>query len=114
VFHAPLQLPRQSPSAAGGAWRECVTGSGAVADSGICCGFWYYTNDDELSDIVNGTVWSANEWEDGVANGNSVYAWHNQCTPAGLGVAIDNCFTNFNGGVAPTTASSTAWTSAPD
>jgi len=78
-----------------------VSGSEAVANSGVCCSFWYYTNDDELTDIVNGTVWSANEWEDGVANGNSVYAWHNQCTPAGLGVAIDNCFTNFNGGVAP-------------
>lgn len=71
--------------------------SGAVTNGSICCGFWYYTNDDELTDIANGTVWSANQWEDGVANGRNVYAWHNQCTPVGLGVAIDDCFTNFNG-----------------
>ena len=61
----------------------------------------YYTNDDELTDITNGNVWSANEWEDGVANGNNVYNWHNQCTPGGLGVAINSCFVNFNGGGPP-------------
>jgi len=69
--------------------------------SALCCGFWYYSNSDELTDISGGTVWSANEWEDGDANGANVYTWHNQCTPGGLGVAIDDCFTNFNGGGAP-------------
>lgn len=55
--------------------------AGAIANGSVCCGFWYYTNDDELTDIRNGTVWSANEWEDGVA--------------------ITDCFTNFNGGGSP-------------
>ena len=34
-----------------------------MANGSICCGFWYFTNDDELTDITNGNVWSANEWE---------------------------------------------------
>ena len=95
-FHANhLPIPARSTSIAGPA----VTG--AVTTSSVCCGYWYYTNDDELTDITNGYVWSANEWEDGVANGNNVYNWHNQCTPGGLGVAINSCFVNFNGGGAP-------------
>jgi hypothetical protein len=95
-FHANhLQIP------AGANLTTGAPTSGTVATSSTCCGFWYYTNDDELTDITNGNVWSANEWEDGVANGNNVYSWHNQCTPGGLGVTINDCFTNFNGGGAP-------------
>jgi len=86
------------------AGRQVVSGAptaGVVANGSICCGFWYFTNDDELTDITNGNIWSANEWEDGVANENNVYNWHNQCTPGGLGVAINSCFVNFNGGGPP-------------
>jgi hypothetical protein len=95
-FHANhLPVPSGDSMATG------APNSGTVMNSGICCGFWYYTNGDELTDPTGGSVWSANEWEDGDANGRNVYAWHNQCTPAGLGVAMNDCFTNFNGGGAP-------------
>jgi len=71
------------------AGRNVVIGApaaGAAANGSICCGFLYFTNDDELTDITNGNVWSANEWEDGVANGNNVYSWHNQVRRDGRAV----------------------------
>jgi hypothetical protein len=86
------------------AGRNLLTGAptvGIAAISSECCGFWYYSGSDELTDVVTGGIWNATLWYDGVANGTNVYYWDNFCTPGGIGVTINACFHNFNGGGPP-------------